>query len=267
MSLIKFIESFTDDALLTNKGASRRDSFMQFGTMGKNLALAAVPFGLAGLSNKAFAADIAPTPNTALGALQLALTLEYLEAEFYNTALDTNGLIPASDQAIFAQIAAHENDHVTFLAGALGANAPAIPMFDFTGGQGTNSGPFDAFGDYQVFLALAQAFEDTGVRAYKGQAGNLLGSPFLTPALQIHSVEARHAAEVRKLRGLKGWITGNLRGPGMPAETQAVYDGEQNLDQAGYDASDEYGVDAGTEAFDEPINTMTSVTIANLFIV
>jgi rubrerythrin len=53
-------------------------------------------------------------------------------------------------------------------------------------------------------LALAQAFEDTGVRAYKGQAANLMSKPdLLTAALQIHSVEARHASEVRRLRGQK----------------------------------------------------------------
>jgi hypothetical protein len=39
------------------------------------------------------------------------------------------------------------------------------------------------------FLALSQAFEDTGVRAYK--ATNLISTPdLLTAALQIHSVEA-----------------------------------------------------------------------------
>ena len=49
-------------------------------------------------------------------------------------------------------------------------------------------------------MVLAQAFEDTGVRAYKGQAGNLISnSAYLTAALQIHSVEARHASYIRDL--------------------------------------------------------------------
>jgi hypothetical protein len=73
------------------------------------------------------------------------------------------------------------------------------PTFDFTVG-----GAFDPFNNYTQFLALSQAFEDTGVRAYKGQATNLISTPdLLTAALQIHSVEARHASEVRRLRGLK----------------------------------------------------------------
>ena len=82
-------------------------------------------------------------------------------------------------------------------------------------------------------LALAQAFEDTGVRAYKGQAGALMGNDnLLTAALQIHSVEARHASEIRRLRGLQGWITLDQRGPNMPSATQAVYDGEIHVTDA-----------------------------------
>jgi hypothetical protein len=266
MNLLKFIESFTDDALYTNPTASRRESFAQFGKIGKGLALASIPFGLSALSNKVFAADITNTPSTPIGALQLALTLEYLENEFYATALDTAGLIPVADQPTFMQISQHEASHVSFLSTALGNQAPAMPTFDFTGGQGTGTPLFDPFTNYQTFLALAQAFEDTGVRAYKGQAANLLGSDFLTPALQIHSVEARHASQVRRLRGQKGWITGNDSG-GLPSQAQAVYDGEQNTNQAGYDTTAEYGADAGTQAFDEPIDTTTAVTIANLFIV
>ena len=90
----------------------------------------------------------------------------------------------------------------------------------------------------------------------------------LTAALQIHSVEARHASEVRRLRGLKGWITGNQRGTGMPEATQAVYNGEENTNQAGFNAGGtSFGLDAGTEAYDEPLTTAEAVAIANIFIV
>ncbi|MGI9113912.1 MAG: ferritin-like domain-containing protein, partial [Chthoniobacterales bacterium] len=62
------------------------------------------------------------------------------------------------------------------------------------------------FSNYRTFLELAQTFEDTGVAAYKGQATNLItSSKLLTAALRIHSVEARHAAEIRRLRGEKPW--------------------------------------------------------------
>ena len=271
MNILKFIESFTDENFMKNQG-SRRDSFGQFGHLGKNLALASVPFGLASLANKAYAADIAPTPNTPVGALQLALTLEYLEDEFYRLGLES-GVIPTGgrDEKVFMQIAKHEKSHVEFLKAGLGANVVAKPTFDFTAGGAFD--PFNATGigntaAYQQFLVLAQAFEDTGVRAYKGQAGNLISTPdLLTAALQIHSVEARHASEVRRLRGLKGWIAGNQRGNGMPEATQAVYNGEEITNQGGYNTSSLFGADAGTEAYDEPLTTAQSVAIANLFIV
>jgi len=271
MNLIKFIESFTDENMLNSTG-SRRESFSQFGNLGKNLALAAIPFGLASLGNKAYAGDISPTPNTPTGALQFALILEYLEDDFYKMGLDS-GVIPLSENAgrdrkVFEQIAAHESDHVAFLKNALKENAPAKPVFDFTGGNSANGGgPFNPFGDYPTFLALAQAFEDTGVRAYKGQAGNLITQPaLLTAALQIHSVEARHASEVRRLRGQKGWITLKDSG-GLPPEAQGVYDGEEITMQAGFETSTKFGPGAGSAAFDEPLTTQEVVNIANLFIV
>ncbi|OYU82283.1 MAG: hypothetical protein CFE23_00780 [Flavobacterium sp. BFFFF1] len=271
MNIIKFLESFTNEEMMRSEG-SRRDSFGQFGKIGRNLALAAVPFGLATMTSKVFASDITATPATPTGALQFALILEYLEKEFYQLGLDS-GVIPTGgrDEKVFMQISAHESDHVTFLSNALGADAPAKPTFDFTVG-----GAFDPFNDngigqataYAQFLALAQAFEDTGVRAYKGQAGNLITQPaLLTAALQIHSVEARHASEVRRLRGLKGWITGNQRGAGMPDATQAVYNGEEVTSQAGYNTAALFGADAGSEAYDEPLTTQQVVDIANLFIV
>lgn len=270
MNILKFIESFTDDNLMRSTG-SRRDSFSQFGNIGKNVALASIPFGLSALVNKASAKDITATPATPIGALQFALTLEYLENEFYAMALDS-GVIPVGenggrDLKVFQQIADHEADHVKFLIAGLGGTASANfvpkPTFDFTVG-----GAFNPFGDYPTFLALAQAFEDTGVRAYKGQAANLITTPdLLTAALQIHSVEARHASEVRRLRGLKGWISNDERGAGMPSATQAVYNGEGVTVQAGFNTAAAFGAAAGSEAYDEPLTTQQVVDIANIFIV
>ena len=92
------------------------------------------------------------------------------------------------------------------LQGALGGAAIPPPAFDFTG-----KGKYpDVFANFDTFTTLSSTFEDLGVAAYKGQAGNLQGTPVLTTALQIHSVEARHAAEVRRVRGFVGW-DGSLR--------------------------------------------------------
>lgn len=264
MNILKFLESLSSEDL-TKTTASRRESFGQFGKVGKNLALASIPFGLAAMSSKSYAADIPVTPSNPVGALSLALTLEYLESEFYETALSTVGLIlPGRERNVFTQIAAHEADHVTFLKNGLianGAPVPEKPTFDFT-----VDGAFNPFGDYQTFLQFAQAFEDTGVRAYKGQAGNLISTPdLLTFALQIHSVEARHASEVRRIRGLKGWISNDVSG--LNAAFDPSYAGEGVTTQAGFDTAAQFGAAAGSESFDEPLTTAQSVAIANIFIV
>lgn len=276
MNIIKFLESFTNEGMINSLNAkgSRRDSLTQFQNMGKVAAMAAVPFGLSALlaPTKANAATMMGTfgpAETPTEALQLALVLEYLEDEFYAMALDS-GIIPSADQDIIAQIAKHENAHVNFLKSALGDAAPAKPTFDFTGARSANGGgPFDPFNDYPTLLALSQAFEDTGVRAYKGQAGNLISNgDLLTAALQIHSVEAMHASQIRRLRGQKGWIIGSDRG-GLPEAAQAVYTGEENVTQAGFNTSTvgNFGAGSASESFDEPITGATSKAIAQLFIV
>lgn len=268
MNILKFIESFTNDGIINSKG-SRRDSFTQFGKIGSNALVAAAPLGLLSMvftpkARAASSAFLAAAADSPISALQLALTLEYLEKQFYQTGLDTSGLIPASDRTVFQTISAHENAHVTLLANALGSNAPAVPQFDFTA-----DGTFNPFGDYQQFLALAQAFEDTGVRAYKGQAANLMSDGnLLTTALQIHSVEARHAAQIRRMRDQKGWIPGNDAG-GHPAAADAVYAGEQETMQLGFNTAtvSNFGAQAGTESFDEPLTGAQATAIAGLFIV
>ena len=276
MNLIKFLDEFTTDNL-NKKGASRRDAFNTLSSLGKKAAIAAVPFGMAAGANKAKAATMYQE-NDVVGALQLALTLEYLEAEFYTKALDSGvlGNSPKAE-AIYQQISKHEDAHVALLQDALGSNSINSPEFDFTV-QGT----FDPFMEdanttqqtaYGQLLALAQAFEDTGVRAYKGQAGNVMtDAGVLTTALQIHSVEARHASEIRRLRGLDGWITLDERGVGMPEATHPVYNGEDNLTQAQVDVStlgngEPFTVEASSQAYDEILTGDEATTIASLFIV
>jgi len=203
---------------------------------------------------------------TVLDTLNFALTLEYLESSFYNQAV-ASGVIPSSDLAIFQQIQQHENAHVAFFRDALGEKAVREPKFDFTAG-----GKFDPFHDYQTFMTLSQGFEDTGVRAFKGQAGNLMSNDdILTAALRIHSVEARHASEVRRLRRLKGWVTGDEANGPAALRQAGVYAGdstwpsEGNTTQLGIDVSQFQGADAGSEAFDEPITADHALSIASQF--
>jgi hypothetical protein len=237
------------------------------------LRMASVPAALAVFSRRAFAQS--GLPAVVVDVLNFALTLEYLEAEFYVTGVAKAGLIPASDMQIFTTIRDHEVAHVEYLKNALGGAAVMKPTFDFTAGNGSMSGPYaDVFSNYATFKAVAQAFEDTGVRAYKGQAPAL--KPYddvLTAALTIHSVEARHAAEVRRLRGNfsemspnDGWITRNITDiPG----TAAVYAGEDNTVHGGVDVTTltSVGLDEVTEAFDEPLTKAQVLAIVDPFIV
>ena len=282
MSIIKLLDEFSS-LNLNEKTSSRREMFGTLGSFGKKAALAAVPFGLA-TSGSAKAASFQDNM-TAVDSLQLALTLEYLEAEFYMMALDSGVLsTEAKAQAVFQIISEHESSHVDFLVSALeaaGVEPVAKPTFDFTVG-----GMFDPFKEnanttqqtaMTQLMLLAQAMEDTGVRAYKGQAANLMGTPFLQPALRIHSVEARHASQIRRLRGEKGWITLANPNSGLPAEVEAlVYGGEAEVVQGGVDLTTIDYADSAlvgdvrravTEAFDEPIDAERARTIAGFFIV
>lgn len=160
--------------------------------------LTSVPVVLAVASKQTLAAGL---PTKIVDTLNFALTLEYIEAAFYRKGLSSN-VIPQRYRTVFRTIAKHEAAHVAFLSSALGDAAVKPPKIDFTAG-----GKYaDVFSNFKTFLTLSETFEDLGVAAYKGQAGNLQGNgDILTAALQIHSVEARHAAEVRRIAGNKAW--------------------------------------------------------------
>lgn len=257
---------------------TRRAVMRQFARAGKKLALAAGPVAFGAMLNKAYGQT---TPTVALqNILNFALTLEYLEADFYATALATPGLIPDTARPIITAIANHEAAHVRFIAGAItsaGGTPIAKPTFDFTGGSGTGNGPLGAaLTDYRAFLALAQVLEDLGVRAYKGQAANLIGTgAVLTAALNIHSVEARHASQIRQMRraiegaNIKPWITSDQTDiPVPPSAAVNTYAGEGVTIQAGIEtagmrlpgivppnAQAQYTNSLrASEAFDEPLD-------------
>ena len=178
MNILNIIDSIEKvDPEIYGKLDSRRSVFTKAGKFAGKVAVAAMPFALGDMFKKAYGG----TNSTVLEILNYALTLEYLESSFYNIGINAAGLIPASDMAVFKQIAQHENAHVDFLTKVITTlGTPAKkPNFDFSGGnaKGTGTGPFaDYKTNYQTFLALSQAFEDTGVRAYKGQAGGLISA-------------------------------------------------------------------------------------------
>jgi hypothetical protein len=121
--------------------------------------------------------------------LNYALTLEYLEAEFYAQANASGALTDAQVQR-FAQVTGrHEADHVAALRKVLGSAAVKKPAFDFK----------DTVTNQDKFRATAEVLEDTGVAAYAGQGPNILQRAVVEAALSIHSVEARHAAWIRSI--------------------------------------------------------------------
>ena len=256
---------------------TRRSAMKNFASIGSKIALAAVPLALGSMFQKAYGGTNG-TNDTVTDILNYALTLEYLEAEFYATAVNTAGLIPAGDTAIGIQlIAKHEAEHVAFLKtaiGGAGGTAVSKPNFDFTA-KGTFP---DVFSSFETFLNVAQTFEDTGVRAYKGRAAEIVGGgDYLTAALRIHSVEARHAAHIRGLRkaygsgigNVKPWITGKMSGINSAA-VQASYDGEDLTSQATVNIVNINGfsisADAASEAFDEPLSKDQVLAIVGPFI-
>jgi hypothetical protein len=251
---------------------SRRDAITKGATASSKvvaaLALGSIPIALGALVKDVYG----QTPADVLDVLQFALTLEYLESDFYTRGVAASGLIPTSDLVLYTTIRDHENAHVTALKALItgkGATPGAKPAFDYTA-KGNLPGFNFGSSQYATFQALSQAFEDTGVRAYKGQAGRLINDKaVLTAALTIHSVEARHASEVRRLRGQKGWITGNSRGD-LPAFTQLIYNGEDNVTQAGLDITSlgtgNGGTNGVTEAFDEPLSKADVLTIVTPFL-
>lgn len=239
--------------------ASRRDALR---TCGVAAAALTVPIAFGAMARSAFAQDGGSLPAEVVDVLNFALTLEYLENTFYKTALTEDGLISGDARETFKTIQNHEQEHVEFLENALGAKKVDKPTFDFTAG-----GKFEPFDDEKTFMLLSQAFEDTGQRAYRGQAAALAGTPkILTAALTIHSVEARHAAQVRRLRGLEPWIPEDQ--PGVPAAVAPVY--------AGMDETVKYEVDVPsvstvnavqvTEAFDEPLTMKEVLAIVSEFL-
>ena len=123
-----------------------------------------------------------------VGILNFALTLEYLEAAFYNEVTANNKkssfLKNKQAQAFLKTVTADENAHVAYLKKALGSKAVAAPKVDF--GATTSS--------EAAFIKTAVALENTGVHAYSGQALNIATPSTAAAALSIWSVDARHAS-------------------------------------------------------------------------
>jgi hypothetical protein len=137
------------------------------------------------------AADAADEPQGDVGILNYALTLEYLQSAFY-TEVERIGAVTGDAARLAGIVGGHERDHVRALLRVLGSQAVARPAFDFRG----------ATESQDSFVRTAVAFEDLGVAAYKGQAPRIASPGYLSFALAVHAVEARHAAWIRRIAGV-----------------------------------------------------------------
>jgi rubrerythrin len=126
--------------------------------------------------------------------LNFALTLEYLEAAFYDQAVKNTSGLGGEAMELAETLRDNENEHVKALTATikdLGGKPVKAPGVDFG----------KAFASQKSFLETAQTFEDLGVSAYNGAAPQIKSKDVLGAAGAIVQVEARHAAAIRALRG------------------------------------------------------------------
>ena len=153
--------------------------------------------GAAGLtllaSPSAHAATLTPgTTKTDVTVLQYALTLEYLGAAFYESALQHAKLSGEAHEVALA-FRGHERAHVKFVSTAIkGLGATPHPKEKLAFGSATRS--------RMAFLRTSAMIEEMCVETING-AGPLVSKPVLAAAGTLVSVEARQASWVRAILG------------------------------------------------------------------
>jgi hypothetical protein len=123
-----------------------------------------------------------------LAIVNYALTLEYLESEFYKKVI-ASGLFKGTVLSTIKTFGDEENQHVTALKGVAMKLGKPAPM---------PTGKFPVKSATQV-ATLAATVENLGAAAYLGQAPLIQSKEILAAALSIHSIEARHAATLNLL--------------------------------------------------------------------
>lgn len=151
-----------------------------------------------------------------------ALTLEYIEADFYRQVIDSGVITDKKVGALATQFGETEQQHVDALIAAvkkLGGKPVAAPKTKFD--SVLAGGP-------KKILATAATVENLGAAAYLAQAPKIKDMDILAAALAIHTVEARHAAALNELIGAGFKGSGPLNGSlpdgafGKPMDMDAV---------------------------------------------
>jgi hypothetical protein len=167
------------------------DAFERLPAHTRRAFLAALAGGVGAGVTHVGRADAAGLSKSDQAILNYALVLEYLQAAFYTEA-ERIGALHGRVKEQARVVGGHERAHVKAFRGVLGSGAVAEPKFNFKGV--TESQP--------AFVRTAVAFEDLAVAAYKAQFPAIQAGGVLASALAVHSVEARHAAWIRRLAGV-----------------------------------------------------------------
>ena len=126
---------------------------------------------------------------TDIGILNYALTLEYLETEFYAKVIAAK-LFSGSVGSLIKTFGAQEATHVAALTAAI-KQLGGTPVAKVEGKFPITTPAATA--------ELAYTVENLGAAAYLGQAPLIQSKTVLAAALAIHTVEARHAASIGTL--------------------------------------------------------------------
>jgi len=167
---------------------STRQAFILRSTIAAGAAYGALSAGP--LLARAFAED----GGGDVDILNFALTLEFLETDFYTQAAKQVSGLSGYEKRLTRELRDNESAHVDALTAtikSLGGKAVAKPKFAYGG----------ALGSRASYLKLANTLEDTGVSAYNGAAPMIKSADVLRAAGGIVQVEARHAALIRLARG------------------------------------------------------------------
>ncbi len=147
-----------------------------------------------------------------IAIVNYALTLEYLEADFYQQVLDSGEVKTKKVAEVAMEISENEQEHVEALKATveqLGGKPAPKPQTNFedvlAGGE-------------KVILETAATVENLGAAAYLGQAGKIKSPEILAAALSIHTVEARHAAVLNQVVGKSIVPDGPFAKPATMAE-------------------------------------------------
>jgi len=132
-------------------------------------------------------------PRGDLDVVNYALQLEFLEEDFYE-AVVSSGVLSGREADLARKIRDNESEHVQALstvAKELGkpGERPAT-TFDSVLAGGRDR-----------VIAVAADLENTGAGAYLAEARKITTAEILASALEIHTVEARHASILNLLAG------------------------------------------------------------------